>query len=127
MSVLTKNLSLMEDIAKNPNMNGGVWNSLDLFLSAAAEINSNISDFDKLSLSEEKKTAMIDEIQKIRSDFYQKCGVNDTTNLDKKKNSRCYGHKFKAQVSKFLLSYRGHFLVEEDKENWVRSFFRTFL
>jgi hypothetical protein len=117
MSVLTKNLSLMEEIAKNPNLNGGIWNSLDLFLSAAAEITLNISDFDKLSLPEEKKTAMIDEIQKIRSDFHEKCKVKDAENLERKKNSRCDGHRFKAQVSKFLQSYRGHFLIEEDKEN----------
>lgn len=117
MSTLTENLSILEGIAKNPNLYGGVWSSLNLFLTTSAKLTVNTGDFDELSLPEEKKLALIKEIQDIRSDFYRICGVKDSANFERRKNSRCEGHRFKQLVSKFLQSYKGHFLIGEDKVN----------
>ena len=125
MGKLIQKLNQLEEISNNPNLNGGVWNSLNLFISTSdgilkgvycihAKFNKMDDDFNELSIPEERKSEILNDLISIRTQLQQKCGIKQNTDLEKKKNSRCNGHKFRAQVSKFLESYKGRFLVENN-------------
>ena len=112
MITLEEKLNQLNEISNNPNLNGGIWNSLNLFISTSDAILKDSESFDKLSIPEERKTEIMNNLISIRTELQQKCGVKGGADLEKKKNSRCNGHVFKSKVSKFLESYKGRFLVE---------------
>lgn len=114
MGKLIQKLNQLEEISNNPNLNGGVWNSLNLFISTSDGILKGNDDFNELSIPEERKSEILNDLISIRTQLQQKCGIKQNTDLEKKKNSRCNGHKFRAQVPKFLESYKGRFLVENN-------------
>lgn len=116
MNTLNK-LKLLSEISDNPNLNGGVWSSLNLFMSTANEIVQNDKEFKEINISDQKKSEILNELSEIRAQLLKKCGLKQISDLERKKNSRCNGHVFKSKVSKFLQSYRNHFDVEIEENN----------
>ena len=114
--VLSKKLKQLEEIAANPNAKNGIWNSFSLFISISDEILESLKDFNGNIIPQAASESIIKDLQSIRPEFENFCGIKlETNNLgqkfEKAKNNIARAHKFKSQISKFLKGYQGHFLV----------------
>ena len=112
---LSERLKQLEEIAANPNAKNGIWNSFSLFISISDEILESLKDFNGNIVSQAASENIIKDLQSIRPGFEKISGIKlETQNLglkfEKAKNNVAKAHKFKAQISKFLKGYQGHFL-----------------
>jgi len=113
---LSEKLKQLEEIATNPNVKNGVWNSFSLFISISDEILESIKDFKGNLIPHAASEAIIEDLQNIRPEFEKMSGIElETQNLGKKfekiKNCVYKSHKLKAQIYDFLKRYQGHFVT----------------
>lgn len=117
MNYLDSKLKKLEEIASNPNLNGGVYKSFSLFISIADDILKNrnipVKSFSELGISEEN---VYKDLEDIRMNFEKKFGFALENNDDfgakfqKRKSTPATGRKFTKDLSKFLESYQKHFI-----------------
>ena len=116
MNRLTEMLQNLENIAANPNLNGGIWASFELFIKFSDDLLRKKELF-KISKDYRRHTdeELIKELESIRENFEKEFGFKlSTNNAQNPKFNALKGgqqsHKFKAKLCKFIQSYRYHFL-----------------
>lgn len=126
MNHIEKNLKTLEEIASNPNLRGGLWNSFSLFISISDDL------LDKEALL---KNALhgadetISELKSIKEKFSKTFGFNlESGNgfgdkFIKMKNNPRESHKSRKKLTNFIQSFKGHFYSTQ--MDWVitRSIF----
>ena len=113
---LSEKLKELEEIAANPNVKNGIWNSFSLFISISDEILESMKDFNGNIVPQAASENVINELQSIRPEFERICGIKLETKalglkFEKAKNSASRSHKFKSQISNFLKGYKGRFVI----------------
>ena len=129
MDYLTQMLQNLEDIAKNPNLNNGIWVSFDLFIKFSDGLLRNKEKFQTSSTyKKHSDEELIHELEGIRKNFEKEFGFRLSTNngqnpkFESLKNGR-QSHKFKKRIFEFLQSYRGKFLWKFDRcEVYLHTF-----
>ena len=120
MSYFEQQLKKLEEIASNPNLNGGIYMSLSLFISTSDEL------IKKKDLIKDTRTGFgiskedaFREIESIRVNFEKTFGFaleasdNFGSKFESRRNSPSTSGKFRKNLSKFMESYRGKFLVQK--------------
>ena len=112
MNQLTKMLNNLEEITSNPNLNGGVWNSFQLFI----KFSDYLLKYKKLLQNSDLGTKhtneeLIKELENIRENFEMEFGfrLNESNKFEAMKNGR-QSHRFKAKLYNFIQSYKNHFI-----------------
>jgi hypothetical protein len=113
---LSERLKQLEEIANNPNVKNGIWNSFSLFISISDEILESLKDFNGNIIPQAATESIIKNLQSIRPEFEKSCGIKlNSKNLgeqfEKLKNNVAKAHKFKSKISNFLKGYQGHFVI----------------
>ena len=116
MDYITQMLENLENIAANPNLNGGVLNSLRLFIEISDGLLKNKEKFQASSTyKKHSDEELIQELENIRKNFEKEFGFKLSSNNGKNprfeslKNSH-QSQKFKKRISEFLRNYKGKFL-----------------
>ena len=107
---LLSRFQTLEEIAENPNIKNGVWNSLELFVSIADDVLSRCekdSYVGYLYMNME----INDLLNGIREKFSEVTKICDFgKSYVKAKSDIRKSHIFKRRITTFLKSYRGKFL-----------------
>ena len=116
MDYLKQMLQNLEDIATNPNRNGGIWVSFQLFIKFSDGLLRHKEQFETSSTyRKHTNEELIKELKSIRENFEKEFGFklsgnnSRNTRFEILKNGS-QSHKFKAKLSKFMQNYRYHFL-----------------
>ena len=115
MDYLTQMLQNLEDIATNPNRNGGIWISFQLFIKFSDGLLRNKELLRTSPNYKEQSENLVKELESIRKNFTKEFGFRLGTNNDLNerfeimKNGK-QSHKFKARLCKFIQSYKNHFI-----------------
>ena len=120
MSYLEQQLKKLEEVASNPNLNGGIYKSLALFISTSDELlkKQEVLGNTAVGLGISKED-VFRELESIRVNFEKSFGFvleasdNFGSKFESRKNSPSTGPKFRRQLAKFMESYRGKFLVQK--------------
>lgn len=117
MDYINDNLKKLDEIAKNPNLNGGVCYSFYLFVSISDKLLQKKSLFDRRNNNEESNNdEIIKTLESIRGNFGSVFGFKllGTDRLgdkfESKKNDRKESHKFRKKLSQYMKSYANRFL-----------------
>ena len=107
---LLSRFQTLEEIAENPNIKNGVWNSLELFVSIADDVLSRCekdSYVGCLYISQRIHNLL----NGIKEDFSEATKIYDFgESYIKAKSDIRKSHIFKRRITTFLKSYRGKFL-----------------
>ena len=116
MKRLTEMLQNLDCIASNPNLNGGVWNSFQLFIEFSDYLLQNKDLLQNLeSNTKHTNEELIQELENIRENFTKEFGFRLGTNnglnerFEVMKNGR-QSHKFKAKISNFMQNYKNRLI-----------------
>ncbi len=115
MNYINENLKKLCEIARNPNLNGGVWNSFYLFISVSDELLRNRGIIENTN-SKEEFNEIIKNLESIREKFKSVFGfeLEKTAWYGQKfeslKNSKFDAHKFRKKLFLFMRSYMDCFL-----------------
>ena len=120
MSYLEQQLKKLEEVASNPNLNGGIYKSLALFISTSDELlkKQEVLGNTAVGLGISKEN-VFRELESIRVNFEKSFGFvleasdNFGSKFESRKSSPSTGPKFRRQLAKFMESYRGKFLVQK--------------
>lgn len=119
MTYLEQQLKSLEEIATNPNLNGGLYLSFKLFIELSDKLLENNGAVINATKAEGiDAESLIQELRSIRANFSKTFDFELETSypfgdkFTKKRTSRYNGHKFRKQLSNFIQSYRGHFLMK---------------
>ena len=120
MSYFEQQLKKLEEIASNPNLNGGIYMSLSLFISTSDELLKKkdlIKDAGSgFGISKEDAFR---EIESIRVNFEKTFGFaletsdNFGSKFETRRNSPSTSAKLRKNLTKFMESYRGKFLAQK--------------
>ena len=120
MSYFEQQLKKLEEIASNPNLNGGIYMSLSLFISTSDELIKKkdlIKDTGSgFGISKEDAFR---EIESIRVNFEKTFGFtletsdNFGSKFETRRNSPSTSAKLRKNLAKFMESYRGKFLAQK--------------
>jgi len=116
MDYLTQMLQNLENIATNPNLNGGVWNSFQLFIKISDGLVRNKEKFQTSpTYKKHSDEELIQELESIRTNFEKEFGFKLSLNNGKTPKfeslKNCHqSQKFKKRIFEFLQSYKGKFL-----------------
>ena len=117
MSYLLQQLKKLDEIARNPNSNGGIFKSFSMFISISDELLKRKEVF-IAKASEDGKCgeSIFGELESIRNKFVEtfgfelESGINFGSKFESAKNSPARGPKFRKNLSKLMESYKGKFL-----------------
>jgi hypothetical protein len=118
MSYLFDQLKRLDEIAQNPNLNGGIYKSFSLFVSITDELLERKEIFSTKTLENGKNCEDIfRELESMRDKFAEKIGFKLTVNgnnfgpkFESAKNSPGRSRKFCKNLSSFMQSYKGKLL-----------------
>jgi hypothetical protein len=117
MDYINDNLRKLEEIARNPNLNGGVCNSFYLFVSISDKLLQKKSLFYYRNKGEGSgNEEIIKALESIRGNFESVFGfrLSGSAKLgdkfESKKNDKKESHKFRNKLSKYIKSYANSFL-----------------
>ena len=113
MCELAKKLQDLGDIARNPNLKGGVWASFHSFISISDDLLRNEELFKNSSIiGNRSNEEYYEELKSIRNKFREifEFELGDSPKFEASKNNKRESHKFRKKIFEFIQSYKGKFL-----------------